>query len=149
MHVPLEKYGNTSLQNYLNSLSQDEGIMVEIRRGAKRDIHGIKNWDYDNPKFIELKYEDLITHPEKKFCELFEHYGFNDDAMSLALDVADKLNFANRTKRNAGQERKKQHLRSGKPGQWREYFAQAHKDLFKEIHGDLLVHLGYERYNDW
>ncbi len=149
VHDVLPEYGNTSLQKYLNSLPQYEGIMVEIRRGSKRDIRGIKDWDYNNPKFFEIKYENLITRSEETFRELFEHYGFNDDAMSLALDVADKLHFKNRAKRELGREQKMQHLRSGKPGQWREYFTEAHKNLFKEIHGGLLIRLGYEWNNDW
>ena len=123
--------------------------MVEIRRGDKRDIRGIKTWDYDDPNFIELKYETLIARSQETFRGLFEYYGFHDEAISLALDVADRLHIKNRTKRKLRRARKTQHLRSGKPGQWQDYFTQAHKDLFKEIHGDLLVRLGYEPNNDW
>jgi len=40
-------------------------------------------------------------------------------------------------------------FRSGKIGGWRESFAQHHKQLFKEVTGDLLLRLGYEQDNDW
>ncbi len=149
VHEIQERYGNTTLQKYLKSLPQDEGIAVEIRRGARRDIRNMKNWNYDDPRFIEVKYETLFGQPETTFRELFTHYGFHDDAISLALDVADKLSFNNRTKRSFDQERKGRHMRSGKPGQWRDYFTEAHKEQFKELHGDLLVRLGYEPNNDW
>jgi hypothetical protein len=40
-------------------------------------------------------------------------------------------------------------FRSGKTGEWRKYFTKEHKKLFKEVAGDLLVKLGYEKSNDW
>ena len=149
VHVPLPEYGGTTLQKYLNGLSQDEGLMVEIRRGNKRDIRGIKRWSYADPRFFELKYEDLITDPQTHFTALFTHYGLNQEALALGLKIADDLHFDNRTRRSMGKEKKKSHMRSGKPGQWRDYFTEAQKDLFKETHGDLLVRLGYERDNNW
>ncbi len=33
--------------------------------------------------------------------------------------------------------------------QWREHFSDEHKKLFKDVAGDLLVRLGYEKNNDW
>jgi hypothetical protein len=40
-------------------------------------------------------------------------------------------------------------FRSGKVGGWREHFTAEHKKLFKDVTGDLLVRLGYEKSNDW
>jgi hypothetical protein len=39
--------------------------------------------------------------------------------------------------------------RSGKTGEWRKYFTDAHKELFKSVTGDLLSRLGYESSADW
>ena len=45
---------------------------------------------------------------------------------------------------------KKSHtFRLGKTGGWHEHFTEAHKKLFKDVAGDLLVKLGYEKNNDW
>jgi hypothetical protein len=30
-----------------------------------------------------------------------------------------------------------------------EFFSEEHKQLFKDVAGDLLVRLGYEKDNDW
>ena len=38
---------------------------------------------------------------------------------------------------------------SGKIGGWREHFTPAHKQLFNQDAGDLLVKLGYESSLDW
>lgn len=40
-------------------------------------------------------------------------------------------------------------FRKGQPGNWREYFDEEIKALFKEQTGDLLVRLGYEQDNEW
>jgi len=45
---------------------------------------------------------------------------------------------------------KKSHtFRAGKTGGWREFFTEEHKRLFKDVAGDLLVRLRYEKNNDW
>lgn len=40
-------------------------------------------------------------------------------------------------------------FRSGKVGGWQSSFTPAHKDLFKQVCGDLLIRLEYETDNDW
>jgi hypothetical protein len=40
-------------------------------------------------------------------------------------------------------------FRSGKTGEWKKYFTEDHKNIFREAAGDLLVRLGYEKNNDW
>ena len=40
-------------------------------------------------------------------------------------------------------------FRSGKTGEWKKHFTDEHKAIFKEIAGDLLVRLGYEKNNNW
>jgi hypothetical protein len=38
---------------------------------------------------------------------------------------------------------------SGKTGKWKKHFTDEHKKIFKDMAGDLLVKLGYEKNNDW
>jgi hypothetical protein len=40
-------------------------------------------------------------------------------------------------------------FRSGKAGGWRKQFSPENKQLFKEVAGDLLIQLGYERDHGW
>jgi hypothetical protein len=47
------------------------------------------------------------------------------------------------------QPKKSKTFRAGKTGEWKRYFKDEHKSLFKEVAGDLLVRLGYEKSNDW
>ncbi len=40
-------------------------------------------------------------------------------------------------------------FRSGRTGEWKKYFTPEHKRVFKEVAGDLLIRLGYEKDMDW
>jgi sulfotransferase 6B1 len=40
-------------------------------------------------------------------------------------------------------------FRSGKTGEWRKYFSEEHKNIFKDVAGDLLIRLGYEKDLGW
>ncbi len=40
-------------------------------------------------------------------------------------------------------------FRSGKTGEWKNYFSNEHKKIFKEVAGDLLIRLGYEEDDNW
>jgi len=40
-------------------------------------------------------------------------------------------------------------FRSGKTGEWRKRFTDEHKKIFKDVAGDLLIRLGYEKDDKW
>ena len=40
-------------------------------------------------------------------------------------------------------------FRSGKTGEWKKHFTNEHKRIFKDVAGDLLIRLGYEKDNNW
>ncbi len=42
-----------------------------------------------------------------------------------------------------------QTFREGKIGSWKKYFSQTHKEAFKNVAGQLLIDLGYERDINW
>lgn len=147
-HLPVPSLGYKSFQKYLNSLDEREGLKAEIRRTA-RNINDMAEWDYKNPKFFEIKYEDLVADEMAIFESLFKHFGFNEEGVAYGLEMAEKYSFKNVTKRKVGEESKQNHLRSGKPGQWIDMFTEEHKDLFKELTGDALIKMGYESDNNW
>jgi hypothetical protein len=40
-------------------------------------------------------------------------------------------------------------FRKGQPGSWQEYFTAKNKEIFKQIAGDLLIQMGYEKDLSW
>jgi hypothetical protein len=90
-----------------------------------------------------IRFEDLVDERES--------------TLGLMLDHIQKTGYKIPTPRNrainilvdAIQPSKSHTFRSGKSGGWKEHFSGENKLLFKEVAGDLLIRLGYEKDNDW
>jgi Sulfotransferase domain len=147
-HRPRPMYGGKSYQELLNSVSQDEGIGLEITR-SKWSIDRILNWNYSNPNFIEVKLEDLSQNQTQVFTDIFHHYGFSSDEMDKALSIIEALSFEKMSGRKRGEEDRKNHFRKGVSGDWENHFTDEHKVLFKETYPGALAKLGYEPDDNW
>jgi hypothetical protein len=129
---------NARLKVAITGLDQGDLHMVSVLQRYE----GVFQW-LAQPATLCLRFEDLI----------------NDRVASLnrMLDQVEKTGYQVPTPREksleilveAIQPKKSKTFRSGKTGGWREHFTPEHKTLFKEVAGDLLVRLGYERDNDW
>ena len=154
-NIPKKEYNNMSYKKYLNSLSQEQGILFEMKNNLEKGhttgsvIEDISRWNYSNPRIIELKYEDVILNPEDWFVRIFKKYGFNEKETKKALKIVEKYSFKGRTGRKLGVEDKKSHMRKGTPGDWKNHFTEDHKDEFIKQYGDILIKLGYEKDKNW
>ena len=109
---------------------------------------------------VKQRYEGVFQWLEQKhvMCLRFEDV-VNNRAVTLnaMLDEVEKTGYKIPTPRKkalsdlvkAIQPRKSHTFRSGKTGGWKEHFTDEHRKLFKDVAGDLVVRLGYERGNDW
>jgi len=140
------------MHDYYNSLP-DFGARLNVA------ITGI---DRDGLKMVSVKqrYEGVFQWLEQKntMCLRFEDLINNRDATLLKmLDEVEKTGYKIPTPREkalpilveAIQPKKSHTFRSGKTGGWAQHFTAEHKKLFKDVAGDLLVRLGYEKNNDW
>ncbi|MEM7454539.1 MAG: sulfotransferase domain-containing protein [Planctomycetota bacterium] len=149
-HEPWPEYEGRSYQQILNSVDQHAGIAAEIDRFAKYvDDYSMRQWNYADPRIIELRYEDLIADEPAVFERLFRHYGFHDKAVRKCVKAAQEFSFERVTARKQGQASEKQHLRSGQPGQWRDVLSTEHCESIRVLFGDLLVMTGYELELNW
>jgi hypothetical protein len=140
--VPRAEYGGRSYQGQLESASREAGIAIEIERCASTVIRDMVEWGRQGHGFLEIRYEELIGAEAAGFRRLFTHYGFAPDAVERSVGIA--LRFgSDRVKRRSA------HIRSGRPGEWREYFSEAHKAAFKGATDDAAARLGYETSSDW
>jgi len=118
--------------------------------------------DRDGLKMVSVKqrYDGVFQWLETKnvMCIRFEDLINNRDATLLSmLDEVEKTGYKIPTSRDkalpilieAIQPKKSHTFRSGKTGGWKNHFTDEHKKIFKEIAGDLLILLGYEKNNDW
>jgi hypothetical protein len=140
------------MHEYYNSLP-------DFNERLKVAITGI---DKDNLYMVNVKqrYEGVFEWLEQKnvMCIRFEDLINNRDAtLNQMLDEVEKTGYKIPTPREkslsvlveAIQPKKSHTFRSGKTGGWKEYFTEEHKKLFKDVAGDLLVELSYEKNNDW
>ena len=129
--------------------------------GARLNV-AITGIDKDGLKMVSVKqrYEGVFAWLEQKhtMCLRFEDLINNRDATLLSmLDEVESTGYKIPTPREkalpilveAIQPKKSHTFRSGKTGGWKDHFTEEHKKLFKDVAGDLLVRLGYEKDNNW
>ena len=145
-------YEEHGMHDFYNSLP-DFGERLKIAiTGIDRDglymvsamgrYEGVFQW-LEQKKVMCVRYEDLINN--------------RDATLISMLDEVEKTGYRIPTPRakalsvlvDAIQPKKSRTFRAGKTGGWKEYFSEEHKKLFKDVAGDLLVRLGYEKDNDW
>jgi hypothetical protein len=90
-----------------------------------------------------LRFEDLISDRDSTLDAML------DEVESLGYKIPMSREKALSTLVEAIQPKKSRTFRAGKTGSWHEHFTEDHKNLFKDVAGDLLVKLGYEKNNDW
>lgn len=139
LHIKSPAFGGLTYQEKLNSYSSlDDKLFFEMENSSKITIQDIKNWDYNNSNFIEIKYENLIRDNELiLFKEIFEFLGFRKIVTPNILEIAFNNSLF------SGKVKKSVHVRSGQTQQWKKYLTPLHEKRFFELFGDVLVKLNY------
>jgi Sulfotransferase domain len=137
-------------------LQTGEGIFTEERlRGAARAWNSrVGKTAQDGPallgpNYTEVRYEDLLERPHEEVGRLAGFLGADtrEKAVRQAVGAAsfEKLSKG----RERGQEDTSSFYRKGVAGDWKHYFTERDKEIYKEEAGELLIRLGYERDLDW
>jgi hypothetical protein len=129
---------NERLKVAITGIDQDGLHMVSV----KQRYEGVFQW-LEQKNVLCIRFEDLINN--------------RDVTLNQMLDEVEKTGYKIPTPREkslsilieAIQPKKSHTFRSGKTGGWKEYFNEEHKKLFKDVAGDLLVKLNYEKNNNW
>jgi hypothetical protein len=109
---------------------------------------------------VKQRYEGVFQWLEQKnvMCMRFEDLINKRDAtLNSMVNEVEKTGYKIPTSREKAiailvesiQPKKSHTFRAGKTGSWKTYFTDEHKKLFKDVAGDLVVKLGYEKNNDW
>jgi hypothetical protein len=142
---PRDRYGGRTYREELNRRGRHDGLLLEMEYVCRRDqLRDMLSWDYSQPEFLELKYEDVIADESGSFDRAFRHYGFRDREVRAALDIVENVSFSRVSGRKVGEIGAATHLRSGRPGEWREHFTADHLARWQELAGDALTRLGYD-----
>ena len=143
LHVPKPEFGGMTYQEKLCSLEPDAQLLLEMEHSAGYNIRCMTEWDYSNPDFFEVKYEDLMADTDLLlFHRIFTFLGFPAEVLPTVLGIAyNNSLFSGRVAST--------HVRSGRSRQWEAHFKPVHKERFHQLFGDALMQLGYETGRDW
>jgi len=97
----------------------------------------------NRPEVLSLRYEDLIVNTKNNLERIFDY------ALNHGFIYSDGRDEAVKTLAEAIDPQRSPTFRSGQLGEWKQHFAPAHLELFKEVSGDLLIRLGYEENQNW
>lgn len=106
------------------------------------------------PRMIVVRYEDLSQDAEREALRIASFLGLDPTADQLRQAVA-QSSFENmrRLEMERGRPYKAEgpelFMRRGQPGNWKEYFGEKEKELFKQREGETLIRLGYESDEGW
>lgn len=142
---PNDDLGGLGYQEYLRSLDADAGLHAEIDRLAPDLGRWADTWDFDDPRFLHLHYEDLVADEPAVFARMFRHYGFSPAAVETSVGIASRFSL-DKAKIDP---RTSSHIRSGAPGEWRDVLTADHIEHVKATLGPLLVRMGYESDDSW
>jgi hypothetical protein len=96
----------------------------------------------NRPEVLTIHFEDLIHHRESTLNSIMDHLLSRVPLQTPRELILNSLEASiNPTKSPT--------FRSGKTGEWKKHFTDEHKKIFKDVAGDLLVKLGYEKDNNW
>jgi sulfotransferase 6B1 len=122
----------------ITGIDHDGLYMVSV----KQRYASVFEW-LEQPHVMCIRFEDLIHQRDATLAAMLDEVESTDYKITMPREKALSILA------QAIRPRKSHTFRTGKTGGWREHFTVEHKNLFKDVAGDLLVKLGYEKDNNW
>jgi hypothetical protein len=137
----------TSDQFFLRDYGGKPFDFAEGVRAWRRDMEAHLSNAERGPVFA-CAYERLLEDGAPVVRELFEFLDLPQDN-ALIDDLVKRSSFRFYAGRDPGQEDRKRFYRKGIAGDWKNHFGDEEKRVFKDLAGDMLVRLGYEKDLAW
>ncbi len=96
----------------------------------------------DEARVLKIHFEDLVHERSAALNRVVDHFLARVPLSAPRETILAALESSINPKRSPT-------FRSGKTGEWKTRFTAEHKRIFKEVAGDLLIQLGYEKDNNW
>lgn len=96
----------------------------------------------DQPSVMKIHFEDLIHNRTETLNHIIDHFLARIPLQASRELLLESLEASINPSKSPT-------FRSGKTGEWEKHFTQEHKKIFKDVAGDLLIRLGYEKDNNW
>ena len=99
------------------------------------------NW-LDQPEVMAIHFEDLIQDRAAALNRIIDHFLRRVPLLASRQLILESLESSINPKKSPT-------FRLGKTGEWKKHFTDEHKKIFKDVAGDLLIRLGYEKNDNW
>ena len=126
----------------------------EFRRRASLWREQVRGASESGPRlmgdnYTEVRYESLLDNTAAEAERLLRFLGVESSNEVVRRCVEDASFERLSGGRQQGEADNLSFFRKGIAGDWRNFFTEKDKQIYKEAAGDLLVKLGYEKDNDW
>lgn len=152
IHFAMEMHETHRMRAYFNRLPDFGARLTAAIRGVDEEgavmvnvlqrYAAVFEW-FKQEQVMCIRFEDMIEQRDatlNAMLDQVEHTGYH---LPVPRDAAIRELV------RSIQPSRSRTFRSGKTSSWREQFTPAHKKLFLDVAGDLLIRLGYETNNDW
>jgi hypothetical protein len=140
LQQPSQELGGKSYQQALNSVDQEEGLMLEIERMSRTSVKDMLNWNYTQEQCLELKFEHVRDNPEAWFSKIGEHYRLPESEALLFVSIALK----HCVKHNPEVVNHRHVTSNGRDPRWPKYLTGPVGDYYATMLGDCATQLGYD-----
>jgi hypothetical protein len=96
----------------------------------------------EQPRVLKIHFEDLVNDRAATLIRILDHFLARVPLKAPRERMLSTLETSINPRRSPT-------FRSGKTGEWKKYFTDHHKNIFKAVAGNLLVRLGYEKDKSW
>lgn len=95
-----------------------------------------------HPEVLSIHFEDLIHDRAATLTRILDHFLTRVPLRTPRELILESLESSINPNRSPT-------FRSGKTGEWKKYFTDEHRKIFKDVASELLIRLGYEKNNNW
>jgi hypothetical protein len=99
-------------------------------------------------RYLEIRYEDLLGDPLTNLRRVFEllRARKGDPIIERCIRAS---TFERVASRRQGEEDSGSFFRKGVAGDWRGVFTERDREIYRELAGEQLIEMGYEKSDDW
>ncbi len=150
IHTPREDFDGLTYQERLRSLpSRSAKLRFEMRRRHSLTVKQMLAWDYDDPRHIEWRYEDMMEdHDQAAFNAALETAGYaKPDRAEMCRVFWERSLFGGADQPGGGSG--SAHITSGKTRRWKTELPGEFAREYASVFGEALIKLGYETDESW
>jgi len=133
-----------SYQQHLRGLNQEDGLIYELHHVSGAMIERMLSWDYSDPRFLELRFEEVVGNEVQTFEKVLSWYGVSSEDAGNVARYLEFLAYRHIGKKQGRDPSSASHIGGGSPiGRWKTISSDRVLAAFDERFPNALPALGY------